>query len=46
MIGAHNRRLGTERERVGKLRLLKAGLMEDLLTGPGRVPSPLEQGAG
>jgi type I restriction enzyme S subunit len=39
-LARHNRRLVEEKASVDKLRLLKKGLMDDLLTGRVRVPVP------
>lgn len=38
VISAHDTRLRAEEEQLGKLRRLKAGLMDDLLSGRVRVP--------
>jgi type I restriction enzyme S subunit len=45
VLTTYEARLGREADELGKLRLLKHGLMEDLLTGRVRVTNLLEEAA-
>lgn len=45
-LGMYERRLGGEQAELGKLRLLKQGLMDDLLTGRVRVTALLSETKG